>query len=115
MHGMNTSEMRQEPEITFLCEQDGEVERVLKDQLVNILREFSFVQGAYLVLVRYSGSDEPDVALCLASESEDLAVVDACAREFHSMFDPAQHLDILFLSSEQKERLESVCRPFFVR
>ena len=115
MRYMKAPEMRDEPEIAFVCEQDGEPERVLKGRLFNALREFPSIESAYLARVRYADSDQSEVALCLCSELEEGVIVETCARLFREIFNHAQCLDILFLNPEQRIRMDSVGQPFFVR
>lgn len=112
---MANYEEHRETGVTFVGEQDGEPERVLKGKLSGALDEFPSVQKAYLARVRYAGSEQVEVALCLFGSAESTDIVDACSREFHSLFKPTLSLDVLFLNAEQEQRLATVCKPFLSR
>lgn len=102
------------PQILFLCEQDGPPERVLKDQLIDVFKETKGVQSAYLARVTYGSGKNPGVAMCVrAIVRSDEALVEDIGRIFASIFGAHEHLDIVFLTSEQEHDLLTVCRPFF--
>ena len=106
------TQLRVEPNIKFLCEQDGTPERDLKAAIVGRLEQFREVRKAYLARVDFGDSSAYDVALCLAAP-EDRQLVQAIAAIFHEKFADSQFLDILFLNSEQESDLARVCRPFY--
>ena len=105
-------EARVEPSIRFVGEQDGEPERELKDAMSALFTNEPDVRAAYLALVVFSGVDQPQVVLCLASpENPQLAA--RAGDVFTPMFGNGAFLDMLFLSEEQEGQLEKVCRPFY--
>src|SRR5262245_35459932 len=104
-------ETRTEGKIRFLCEQDGEPERALKERLVPELVS-SGVQRAYLARVEYEPPTGYEVALCLRAP-EDRALVARLVEPFGELFGRDVHLDILFLSDAQESELARVCAPFF--
>jgi hypothetical protein len=101
--------------VTFVGEQDGDVERQLKAEFVAGFAAFPTVRRAYLALVRYDQSPDVNVALCVFGSSVDVRLVNACAARFRAMFGPSEHLDTLFLNPQQDCELARVCKPFFSR
>lgn len=99
-------------DIVFLGEQDGEVERDLKNRLSKLFSEDCEIERAYLARVSLDGA--ASVCLCLrrpSGDSEQLAR--SVAIIFSDMFNRHQHLDIKFISAEQDTQLRSVCQPFY--
>jgi hypothetical protein len=105
-------ETRHEPTIRFVCEQDGEPERELKDALTVTLRAFPHVRRAYLARVQFGDSPDLVVTLCLSAD-EDPRVVEAVSFDFRALFDSSQILDVMFLREGRERDLERVCRPFY--
>lgn len=103
--------------VVFVGEQDGEVERDLKDRLTERFRSNSQLTEAYLVSVRYDDPKDVHVALCLrtALGINDPSLVKAANAEFVEMFANTQSLDIFFLTPAQAEQVSSVARPFYSR
>jgi hypothetical protein len=101
--------------VTFVGEQDGDVERELKAEIVAEFTASPSVRRAYLALVRYGESPDVNVALCVFGPPEDVQLVDACAARFRAMFGPTEHLDTLFLDPQQDSEVARVCKPFFSR
>jgi hypothetical protein len=101
------------PSTTFLGEQDGQPERELKANLVELFRPDPDVRSAFLVRVRYKGSQYTNVALCLETSREDADLVKALALIFHNMFGAHESLDILFLRPEQLPQISGVAKPFY--
>ena len=98
----------------FVGEQDGPVERELKEKISSRLRERPNIAAAYLALVRHGNTPHHDVALCLRSTSgPDLDVLNDIARLFRSMFSVETSLDIVFIDAGEEGRLSKVCRPFY--
>lgn len=112
---MKNEERLEEESVTFVGEQDGEVERDLKAAIVTELKSYPSVRRAYLSVVSYGASQELNVALCLFGSPEDPQAVQACAARFQTVFNPEEHLDILFLNAEQDRQVSQVCTPFFSR
>lgn len=101
-------------QIRFLHEQDGVPEKELKTRLSECFKHERCVKTAYLVKVEYDGSNAYNVALCLnASQGSDKALVNKVHSIFASMFGYHEHLDIVFLSTEQEDEVAGVCQPFF--
>ncbi|HEV8391197.1 MAG TPA: hypothetical protein VGQ35_15210 [Dongiaceae bacterium] len=102
--------------IHFIGEQDGESERLLKDRLVSILDFVGDVDEAYLARIELGTDSDESIALCLLSPiGDEKKTLDLVQVAFAELFNADEHLDILFLRSDQRETLRSVCRPFFVR
>jgi hypothetical protein len=107
-------ELRREPRIEFLGEQDGPSERQLKELLVPELRRHSAIKRAYLARLGFQPHAEPSVGLCLVSlAGEAPALVASCAALFRGLFADGVPLDIVFLTREQEEDLVRVCRAFY--
>ena len=104
-------ETHTERAVSFVGEQDGEPERLLKNALVTEFRNVAQLERAYLARVRYA--DGPHVVLCLAAP-EDRLLVDRVGARFSEMFGRHEHLDVLFLSPGQETELRRVCAPFHV-
>jgi hypothetical protein len=101
--------------VHYVAEQDGSAERELKNALRKIFESYSGVAKAYLVYVKYDESPEGAVALCLISTSREMKLVEDISKAFKSQFRKDEHLDIMFVSSTEAERIEAVCQPFFSR
>ena len=102
--------------IRFVGEQDGEPERLLKDRLVRILDFVGDVDEAYLARTEYGSDSQESMALCLLSPiGDEKKTLDLVQAAFAQLFKTDEHLDILFLRSDQREKLRAVCQPFFVR
>ena len=102
------------PKITFLCEQDGEIERELKSRLVTFLDDRTSVIRAYLARVDYGDPKAYNVALCLrCPQGEDKALLANIGEIFASLFGRDIHLDILFLHDTNENELLAVCKPFY--
>ncbi len=100
--------------VIFLGEQDGQVERELKAALADFLPVHRTISLVYLARVSYRETPGSGVALCLRGGSEDAPVLVAGIGEvFKKLFNPTQHLDILFLSDSQVSELERVAKPFY--
>ncbi len=102
-------------DLSFVCEQDGTVEREFKQRIVNLLNQYSKPYRAYLVRVNYGSRDVSfNVALCFATaNSEDPFILERASEIFQAMFGRYEHLDMIFLSLEQEQKLRKVCTPFF--
>jgi hypothetical protein len=102
--------------VEFLAEQDGPAERVIKQALSVVLDGDPDVAEAYLAQIGYDPSDARSVALCLVSQRPGarqlLLGIEAVARR---QLAAGVHLDVLFLSAEQRADLKSVCAPFWIR
>jgi hypothetical protein len=102
------------PQITFLCEQDGNIEKELKARWVDYLKGDVRVTFACLARVRYGDSPEQKVALCLSADgAERRVLVDKLTLDFKRLFRTTESLDVIFLSVEQRQRLLQVAKPFY--
>ena len=106
-------DQRREPRIEFLGEQDGPAERELKARISGALDLFPSVHRAYLARVEFEPGDGVSVALCLAADQPDPAVVRTIQKEFHGLFAQGAFLDILFVSAEQESDVARVCSAFY--
>jgi hypothetical protein len=102
--------------LTFVGEQDGPSERMLKTKLSELFSESINLLKAYLARVRYREAGGESVCLCLsASGGPDKPLVEAIHSWFAPHFNHAVHLDILFLNPKQEEQVAAVCKPFYQR
>jgi hypothetical protein len=102
------------PAIEFIAEQDGDFERKVKEALAPALKKHKEIKRAYLVAVLYS-QREQGVALCLealpGSEKEiakDISIV------FSRVAGTNLNLDIVFLTTEQQQKVREVAGAFYV-
>lgn len=99
--------------LTFLGEQDGESERILKGRLAHLFETDNSVATAYLARA-VLGNGQASVVLALRAAPQQ---VDLLLKEIHEqfalVFARSEHLDILFLSELQETKLARVCEPFF--
>jgi hypothetical protein len=105
----------QVPNVRFIAEKQGPVEREFESRLLNYFKGNLHLKAAYLLLVRYGDSDENKVALGLVADKiahSDLA--NAAILEFKQMFRTTDSLDIIFLTSDQEQRAASVAKPFYI-
>jgi hypothetical protein len=101
-------------QMRFWREQDGPRDRVLKRQLSVLFEQESNVRSAYLVLMDHGERTPMGVALCLDAQStQDTVLVEKIEVIFRSMFEENEQLDILFITSDQREKLQIVCSPFY--
>ena len=101
-------------QITFLCEQDGNIERELKRRWADYFKDDVYVTLASLARVRYGDSHQQKVALCLRADgAERHALVDKVSSDFKRLFKTTESLDIVFLSAEQQQQLLQVAKPFY--
>jgi hypothetical protein len=99
-------------DVYFWQEQNGDVEQKLKAQLLRV-PAFKFVTEAYLMRVRYPGSEVEQVALCLVAEADrHQQIVEDVLKTFRPMFKSTESLDILFLTEDQCQRIREVTGPF---
>jgi hypothetical protein len=103
------------PRIEFVGEQSGPVEDDLKARFRQVFRNSVNVQRAYLARLSYGEpSSAHSVALCIFSSTDvDQSLQEHLGKIFTELFKPGEHLDILFVRSDQEEQLKSVCRPFY--
>jgi hypothetical protein len=106
------SEKREVGEVTFLSEQDGPAEKLLKDNLLPMFARHSEVSSAYLCSIRYS-DDARSVALCLKVQGDPRSVVSDAGSIFSRIFKTGEHLDIIILSSRQESEIAETCDPFY--
>ncbi len=101
-------------EIRFLREQDGRIERLLKQELIVLFKEAKEVDEAYLVKCGFGGSLPDGALLAIRSSSgAEMNLVERIQAVFASIFAKREHLDILLLDSGQQRQVSSVCLPFY--
>jgi len=103
------------PSVIFLAEQDGQTERELKAQWLELFERNIYLHSAFLVRVRYSNSQGVYVALCLDIGRADPELVRGVGLVFHQMFGAHEHLDVMFLTPEQKLQIGRVAKPFYTQ
>jgi hypothetical protein len=102
------------PKISFICEQDGVPERDLKQKFIPLFEVRDHILSAYLARVSYAKPDELNVALCIRMNKKDgIDLRKAIGEIFAAIFNRKEHLDIIFIQSNQEEELRKVCQPFF--
>jgi SseB protein C-terminal domain len=103
-------------QVTFVGEQDGDVERLLKSNLTFAFSDQPTIRSAYLARVSYGDSQENSVALCLnvADKKSDGHLASVLGQVFSKIFDDSQALDIIFLSEEQEVEVRHVCAAFYI-
>jgi hypothetical protein len=100
--------------ILFLGDQDGVIERELKARLTNCFTSKQTVSSAYLVRVSYEEAPGPLIALCIrCGEKPAMELAECSGKIFGSLFDPREHLDILFLSEAQVAEIDKIAKPFY--
>jgi hypothetical protein len=98
--------------VQFVGEQDGDVEKELKNALGPVLSKYD-VKRAYLPRVKVGKEPGVGVALCLAGR-KNMSLVREAAEVFRASFASDVHLDILFLDGKTQEKdLSRVCKPFY--
>ena len=107
-------ELRREPRVEFLGEQDGPNEREMKAVLVRVLDEVGSVEAAYLARVGFQPAATPSVALCVrATEGVEQTLVRRVSEVAYQLLSRGTVLDVVFLSPEQEQDLSSVCSRFY--
>ena len=102
------------PQVSFIAEQDGDVEREFKAQLARQFRSKVSVSEAYLARVRYGQSLELKVALCVAVDGGmEAEIAEIAASEFRTMFKTTESLDVVFLSANQQREISVIGKPFY--
>src|SRR6267142_6822997 len=101
--------------VTFVCEQDGDVERGLKAHLVARFGSAPHLIKACLVQVRYEDSPELKVCLCLRTHGSvpDTDLVRVASLEFGEIFRDTESLDMLFITPIQEQQISVVAKPFY--
>lgn len=109
---MRQAVSRDVEDIVFLGEQDGPAEQQLKERLATLFAQHADVANAYLVRAVIDG--ETSVILGLRADGVDESEL---ARDvgavFAGLFNPRAHLDVVFLSAEQRAAVGRVCRAFY--
>ena len=103
--------------LQFVGEQDGPVERELRDWLIKVLQQYETVDCAYLARIQYSDEDTWAVVLCLRCSSYGKAeqTVRSAGDIFYKMFSKSQRLDIIVVDDERWSEPRAICTPFYVR
>lgn len=105
-----------EPQIEFVCEQDGNMERELKQDWLEHVKRDIHVTMACLARVRYDGSSDLKVALCLRADGAGRpALAERLSSDFRERFKTGESLDIIFLTEKQEQQLLLVARPFYLQ
>ena len=111
---MRQAASRDVQDIVFVGEQDGPPEQQLKERLAALFERHAGVSSAYLARaiidrrttvilgVSAAGLDESDFA-------REVGAV------FAAIFNRRAHLDIVFLSRDQRAAISRVCRAFYDR
>jgi hypothetical protein len=100
--------------LRFLGEQDGPVERTLKDSLIELFERDGTVANAYLARVAYGTQPDISVALCIRRPAgNDGVLAQNVGKVFGPIFAKDVHLDIIFVDSAQELELIKVCPSFF--
>jgi len=104
-------------DIHFLGEQDGAPERDLKALLTKTFEKNIRITAAYLVRLRYEGSQEETVALCLKADAcdnaERLSLVERVNVDFSRIFARGESLDTIFLSPKREQEISRIAKPFY--
>ncbi len=102
------------PKIGFVGEQDGLVERTLKERWLPILSARPEIRRAFLVRAAYEGPNDIHVVLALcSSRAADRSLVEELRVPYAAIFSRDCPLDMLFANSAQESEIEKVCRPFY--
>lgn len=101
--------------LEFLHEQDGEQERRLKGDLIELLRQNADVERAYLARAVNEGVETVILCLATSADAPDLNLPPQIGKIFAGIFSAEDHLDILFLGEDQEASLTQVCKPFYTR
>lgn len=103
-------------EIRFVGEQDGPPERILKEKFIEFFRRDGSISRAFLARVDFGEGTNAGVALALRSEfGPDKLMVEQVTAIFGHVFNTGEHLDIIFLTTDQEAQVASACPAFFQR
>lgn len=103
-----------ENKIKFIGEQDGKIERQLKEKLSTIFFQSNGLIRAYLACMQYESSKDVSVALCIKSNNDvNEILISKCASIFQSIFSRDTPLDIHYITNEQEQDLRQLCYPFY--
>ena len=110
----NAASIVTRPDLEFIGEQDGSVEREFKAELVQAFQRLPQVKAAYLAKVTPTAANDPGVLLCInTGQREDTTALKESAAIFRRMFRVDVPLDILFLDAATELRVRRVCAPFY--
>jgi hypothetical protein len=112
----NKNEVHKVSGVRFLGEQTGPTEKLLTDKLSQIFASNGLILRAYLVRASYATKpDALNVVLALLTKTgrEEPTIVREIGATFASFFGRTQHLDILFIRTDQERGVESVCPAFY--
>lgn len=100
--------------ITFVGEQDGNSERILKERIKSYFVRNRIKCRAYLAKVKYGASAQFSIALCLYLRSTEPPSLRRDVGDiFADLFRTDEHLDTIAIRFEQENDLVKVCDPFF--
>lgn len=104
-------------DIEFLCEQDGPVERRLKDALSDIFVSDRAVRRAYLVRIVDRRIGQEGAALCLSIKRRPLdpQLSERISDTFACLFGVDAFMDITELSRQTEHTVSRVAIPFYRR
>jgi hypothetical protein len=108
----NPPEGRVVPNVVFLAEQDGPIERQLKDAWLPVLVQLG-VPRAYLVRAQLPGETGSTVALAMPKGGySEPSVVKALTPVFKMHMAKDTFIDMLFVDAKQESTLVKVCKSF---
>ena len=102
------------PQVKFLGEQDGPVERTVRARWLPILSANPQIRRAFLVRASYEGPNDVHVVLALCSNGgPDLNLIEALRVPYAAIFSRDCPVDMVFVSATQESQIERVCPPFY--
>jgi hypothetical protein len=102
------------PKITFIGEQDGEVERTMKARWLPILAAHPEIRRAFLVRAAYEEQQDVHVMLAPCSNGPgDVKVIESLRVPYAGIFSRDCPLDMAFVTSTQQSEIERVRPPFY--
>lgn len=101
-------------EITFIGEQDGDVERTVKARWLPILAAHPEIRRAFLVRAAYKGQHDVHVMLALCSNIPgDMKLIESLRVPYAAILSHNCPLDMAFVTSTQESEIVRVCPPFY--
>jgi len=100
--------------VQFLHDQDGPMERTIKQRLSEFFRDVVQVEEAYFVRVLYSGNVQ-EVALCVygTPEMDAQLVLKGTQQVYQRAVNTDQTLHTIFLTPAQHVDITKVCKSFY--
>lgn len=100
-------------EFRFVGEQNGLSAQILKQKLAEFFERDKSVIRAYLVSKSDTESSRGTVLVLHTEFGPDEGLVHKIAAIYAPIFEDREHMDIMFLSSEQEAQIAANCAPFF--